>query len=1178
MVSGSRNRLGPGLTRGWRLAVAGGLLMAGLGMAQAQDTAAIARPLRYRAEGQDFVITNGPGRFNRALYGSDPDFRVLAGEVPELALALPERGGQLRLGVSTTSGSKWLAGAERVTARYRAGSMVYEVRDRLLGNAVLTVIVLPLTDANGVIVRAELSEGAPVDLVWSFGGASGATVPLTPGAPGEGWAFAPADFSGGSFALEGAGFRYAAPAGAFDGTGPVNGTLEVRDASRSDSLPTLLASPASADTPVLVGRAPVSPGAPAHVVIQQSGQAGTRNAAFLALNNLYRAAESARQAIVNQAAVSTPDDYTNAAVAALVVAADALWQQSSMVDSAGGERTPLPGWRGPLALDVFGWFDRSAQHLRYWAGQQLTEATAVAGDSPLLSSGALPIADRDMNLSFAEALMRHLRWTNDRELARSLWPFLRRHFDWEKRLFDREGLYEGYRQFAAAEGLAYGGGGSAAASAANYFQRRLAVQVATLIGEDPQADRTEQIWIADAIEHELWQPELGWYAEYKDTVGEGRVHGTPALWSVTRMIDSEFPTAEQAQQALAFATTTLARIPVVGDGVPEGDWYTLPTSNWLGGEGRLNNVLPGEAAQAALALWQSGRADEAWKLWKGTVIDAMFRGAIPGNVPAASPLDPWRGSNPGRDDGDTIGALARSVIEGLFGIRPDAMAGQLQIRPGYPIEWEQASIKTPYLDFSFRREGQTDRYTITTSFGQPLRPTLSVRPRGDRVLSVEVNGATVNWTGLSDAVGDPRIQVPLEPGVRQDIVIRWVGRAPAPPAASSVVLLGRGVQVSFAPARVVAVSDPQGVLRNVEPTDTAVGGTVSGQPGHRLLFVQLTQGDLTWWQPVALEVRSGLELVPLANQDAGRIRFRIRNHTNLTWNRMTVVTIGSQRSTLVVQVPAQGDSTEIALATPSVLPGSSEVRVDLGELGVAEARLTNWQQRAGAQTDWRTVDLGSSFNDSVENLFRQASADPGLPAASLRAPFLTSPTAAGESLPDSSGLRQAAGASGQIQLPQGIPFLIPTAAGAPNVVLTSRWSNHPDEVNISVNGRASRAYLLLVAATNPMQSRTDNAEIVVTYRDGSSQRLALVNPDNLWPVDQDFYTDDWAFRLPAAAPLRVELGTGRVYVPSGFARPVGGAASVIDLPLDPTKTLWSVSLRTLANDVVVGLMGLTLVR
>ena len=117
-----------------------------------------------------------------------------------------------------------------------------------------------------------------------------------------------------------------------------------------------------------------------------------------------------------------------------------------------------------------------------------------------------------------------------------------------------------------------------------------------------------------------------------------------------------------------------------------------------------------------------------------------------------------------------------------------------------------------------------------------------------------------------------------------------------------------------------------------------------------------------------------------------------------------------------------------------------------------------------------------------------------------------------------------------------------------------------------------------------MQSRLDNGEVVVTYTDGTEARLALNNPDNWWPIDQDYFLDDYQFRRPGPIPPRVDLKTGRVRLldPLAFkgqGRSVpGGAATVLDLPLDPAKTLQSLTVRALANQVVVGLMAVTLKR
>ena len=117
-----------------------------------------------------------------------------------------------------------------------------------------------------------------------------------------------------------------------------------------------------------------------------------------------------------------------------------------------------------------------------------------------------------------------------------------------------------------------------------------------------------------------------------------------------------------------------------------------------------------------------------------------------------------------------------------------------------------------------------------------------------------------------------------------------------------------------------------------------------------------------------------------------------------------------------------------------------------------------------------------------------------------------------------------------------------------------------------------------------MQSRFDNGEIIVTYTDGSTARLALENPTTWWPMDQDYYIDDFAFRRPEPLPVRVDLQTGKIRVLKmeafkGKGRTVpGGAATVLDLPLDAEKELQSLTVRALANEVVIGLMSVTLQR
>jgi hypothetical protein len=81
--------------------------------------------------------------------------------------------------------------------------------------------------------------------------------------------------------------------------------------------------------------------------------------------------------------------------------------------------------------------------------------------------------------------------------------------------------------------------------------------------------------------------------------------------------------------------------------------------------------------------------------------------------------------------------------------------------------------------------------------------------------------------------------------------------------------------------------------------------------------------------------------------------------------------------------------------------------------------------------------------------------------------------------------------------------------------------------------------------------------------------------------------DGYAFTLTKPRPVRLALKTGtftqdfnksllaKDFGGKGFD---GGAATIFDLPLDGTKQLKSLKLKTLANEVVIGLMGISLLR
>lgn len=158
-----------------------------------------------------------------------------------------------------------------------------------------------------------------------------------------------------------------------------------------------------------------------------------------------------------------------------------------------------------------------------------------------------------------------------------------------------------------------------------------------------------------------------------------------------------------------------------------------------------------------------------------------------------------------------------------------------------------------------------------------------------------------------------------------------------------------------------------------------------------------------------------------------------------------------------------------------------------------------------------------------------------------------------------------------------------------NIIFTSLWDNYPSSVTIPVKKqKVQGAYLLMAGSTNHMQTRLDNGVVIANYDDGTSDTLRLVPPFNWCPIEQDYYADQMAFKLQKQRPIRVCLGNGIVsdnlekallISPTEvYGREItGGAAQILAMPLNPTKKLASFTLTTLANDVVIGLMGITLI-
>lgn len=1007
-----------------------------------------ARTLQYHPDGEDFVSVNGKNRYTRALYGSHTAFRLETSDRPIFAVYEKRNSKNIHFHLVLADSSVTpLEETDWCESRYTPGRRSYRLKHPSWGtDAELQISALALPDEDAAI--------------WK----------ITPVNMPVGAVLRPMLSEIRLNRLSRNGDMGADPPGCFDAPEQPQ-QLQSLGISLFDRQ----------DVYVLVRDYSLV------VPLQEEGIA------------LYNKSEQARADLTSRIRITTPDPYFNTLGGALAVAADGIWDGEVWLHGAIGWRMPLSGWRAAYTGDALGWHDRARMHFNAYAASQVTEVPNTiphpAQDStlalarsekkwgtPQYSNGYICRNPRrndqmhhyDMNLCYIDELLWHFNWTGDLEYARRMWPVLTRHLAWEKRNYDpdNDGLYDAYACIWASDALYYNSGAVTHSSAYNYRSNRLAAMIAEKIGEDPAPYREEADRILKALNARLWMPERGHWAEFQDFMGHKRLHTSPGVWTIYHALDSDIADPFQAYLATSYVDREIPHIPVHGDGLKDEGYATISTTNWLPYSWSINNVAFAEVMHTALAYFQAGRADAGFHLLKSSVLDGMYLGESPGNFGQISFYDAARGECY-RDFGDPIGVASRVLIQGLYGILPDAMNGRLLVKPGLPSSWPFASLHTPDIDFDFKHTNETaTSYAIIHRLPAVRTLELQFPAQRSEVAKLTVNGKPATWTLVENSISRPVLSVviPASSDEKVEINIEWGGEVLGSPTKSQIEAVSAEAPVCFVP---------------------------------------MQQGDMKWWVPVDN---------PLSTDKDDSIQFSAFAKVNSS--KCEPVVMDEQFNSAVTDI----------FRNEYLSPRSPYTTLQIPKQGIGE-----WCHPL------HTVDI------------------------------------------DDSGLRSSV-QKGVLNTKLGVPFRTP--AEGQNIAFTSLWDNYPDSLTVSLKGKASRAYLLMAGSTNHMQCHIDNGLIRVYYKDGTCDKMALRNPDNWAPIEHIFFEDDLAFNRHAPALYRLRLKTGEISnnfgeelgFPGASRELDGGAAILLEMPLNPDKKLSHLVLETLSNDVVIGLMGITLQR
>ncbi len=1032
----------------------------------------------YRAENGAFSGVDQPFVCNRAVFCNNTPTTLLAGDRPVLRLIrYATLLGTLRFWLDTEDGPLYLEAFASVKFSYRANLVEWELRDPRC-SAVLRLSAGAPEATEGFVLRVEAD--VPVTLCWRFGGIhtfDNYHWNLTAAKPAEiGRADTPDIwYADNTVAQEDGVFTFVAHNGS-EGSGS--------DFRRTESSTVYLRSSQPAhcgkELPCADGELALSAGGCAYL---SAGRTVPAEGAEGFASVLRRHEQLAGVFICR-----TPDAFLDAQMAVLSAEIDGAWYGQCTMHSNQSWNAPYLGWCNRFGNMLGGWLDRVLAEVEYYCGYINTTRDYRSMDADPGKKYALPAPDSrfyglghvdqhqymyNMQTQFFDQAIFAWRMTNHPRLAELLRLALEYHTRWQDECFDadNDGLYESVINSWPTDAVWYNGGGSCEETCYAFRSHQAALELAVADGDDEEAayHREKLALIRRGFKEKLWLKDAGYPAMYIEDGGHGRAHRSAWLYNSFMPVDMDMVDAFEAAMCLDYPRWALENVPG-----PEGGKMVW-ISNWVPSTWSVREKSGGENLQQAYACFKAGFAEEGYAFLRGTLRkgrDAFDQSVSPGSIASES-----------------ASLLARAVICGLHGFRPDFPNSNVTIAPQYPAAWDHAAMDTSYFHSEYRCSGDTVTYRFRMA--QPARDIRLVLP----LHAASVAGLCgADRCTVVPGFGCRSIVAELHDTDHGEISFTLV--QPAAPAAPLDIACAPGQVIRPDLADVTEIRDPQGVLEKYDVTDGRVVLQLRrDMDGAHMVFVRIGSGEAAWWQILRLAV----------SPTAERLAYEVQQH------------------------PDAADSRYEPLSLEQL---TDDVRTIFRQNYYVPRGRICLTISANGYSPW-------NFNyDGLE------APDIGMEKA-------------GETVMDR----------------EGVPFCIGSAER--NIAFTSLYPNWPDAVTVPV-GRVARAVKILVCgSTNPMQVAIANAVLRFAYTDGSEETLEIVPPDNFWMLcrynkspdngtTQDYSYERDGFCLPETPPDLIHLGENCRAVSLAWRLAEG-------------KNLASVTLETLSQEVVIGLMAITLV-
>lgn len=1078
-----------------------------------------------------FAISGSNEIFNRTLYGSHKNdhkterFFTFAGDAPQFmgavcdwakeTITLYEKCGVLNSGLAVTPGrrtrfyysehidqtSRWFHNSEDILAEYKNGWMEYELSQisSWFPDVDVKIEAYPLLPDDGYLVHYRISTDQRVFLAAGFGG-------ITDGERRARYEykdepmrhFSAEDVKGNTIEIgenracithtNGKTIRIATSFPADFALGSAKAMSEPYPSAFLGS------EPENCDDNVVKISAAIEPGKvlDGYIIVIYNSDEDTLDKWLKMKNptNYIKQQIYAKFACID---VSTPDHPLNLTIPPTVIALDSSWHNNSFYHGAFAYHAPFLGWRNWYAPTALGWGDRVEKAMEMWLSYisrgPISEEYVWYDDIPIPDGenkfdkrwhilenavGRLPAdfaapdspnyGPYNMQECALDMMLYYIEWSGNLAIAEKYFDDLCSMVEWERRIFDPDddGLYQNFLNTWISDGHNYNGAGCAQSSAYNYRANFVLSKIAEKIGRDGEvfAKRAEKI--KKALNEKLWLANDGVIAESLDTVGACLIHPSVELATVYHVIDSDMIDSFRAYRTLRFTENHIKNI--VTPGIKGRLCYS---SNWLPKQYSNCGLFPAENAHLALAYFKVGLREDGKKLLDG-ISDCYFNGKNPGMAPHVQ-SNRCTSDLGDLDFSDVSGTYLRLVVEGLFGIRINHLDNVVHIQPGFPDEWEHASLTLKDISLDYIRKGNQEIFNIHCDKSE--EKLIKVPMRSAEIEAILLDGEPISYH-TEAAPNNSFVLINVNKAGRFQLRIMH-GNTPVPtlefPANS---IAENKISFEVLNGNLVEVFDVSETLEDIKIIGNKVYARSKSVPGDHTLFIRTQSGEYDAWLAADYNIiQEDKETKPIADRPFKTVDISAFFNCNMK------------------------DVHEQAYVSP---------RPTAFSMGVFQnGRFShNWNQRGRYE----------AYID--DTLFRES--------------------------------------GGIIHSPSGIPFTTP--AENENLACVSVFDAFPNDITVPISGKGQEIAVLFVASTYCMHSYVENARITVSYADGTSTHSSLIYPLNI---------DDW---LTSALTTEAEIFYFNNY----------NHATVHKLAIDCDKELESIKIEAVANEVILGIAGISI--